>query len=129
MKTREIVAAAILALLSSPVVAQEVGGACGPGPQGSEPAYYAYEGAYPTYPDHGFWPGRGAGISWAAPSVRQMLSQLPRCAPWRGMTPMRWHRAQPTANAAIDPTIRRAEPFWGMTVAAIAADDRQKLLP
>jgi len=61
MKTPAIVAAAILALLSSPVVAQEVGGACGPGPQGSEPAYYAYEGAYPTYPDHGFWPGRGAG--------------------------------------------------------------------
>ena len=62
MHTPRILAAAVLALLASPVAAQEVGGAMGPGPQGWEPGYYAYEGGYyPGYPRNDFWPGRVAG--------------------------------------------------------------------
>jgi hypothetical protein len=62
MRTPTILAAAIIALSASPLAAQEVGEAIGPGPQGSEPGYHPYEGGYyPSYRAEDFWRRRVAG--------------------------------------------------------------------
>jgi BA14K-like protein len=77
---RIIGATAALTLLVSPAIAQEVGGAIGPGPQG--PGYYGY-GYYPAYPADEFWPGRVAGdvVSGAVGTAGAIAS-----APFRALS-------------------------------------------
>ena len=69
MRTPKILASAVIVLFASPVAAQEVGGAIGPGPQGPEPGYYADgNGYYLTYRRDDFRPGRVVGNTVGGPT-------------------------------------------------------------
>ena len=60
MQKLKLLATAITLLAATPVVAQEMGGAIGVGPQGM-PNYYGDDGYYRGYPRYGYLPGEVAG--------------------------------------------------------------------